>query len=354
MKKVLITLLITIALFSACKKSQQQNNQNNQQESTPEFNDGVVVFNTHYYKDAKMKLYGGPLKRGQKIVLGNNENIISKNNTKFVMMNFKMPESDDVLWVIGKYITSSGWELKNVYKTSRKIRTVKSPNAFYYQSADTLSRKTEIKQGVKVIVLEERATWSKIHTTNKAKPIKWMKTEDLTDSDVDFEIKKYITGIGNCIITTSSNFAKTLGYERSHTGDMAFDNNNRTAWIEGADGNGIGEWIKIQFKDGTYRFKISMINGLATEKLYKINNRVKKIRIETDSINKVIDLEDENMNFQELGEFEGSYIKLTIEEVYPGKDKDTSISEIKIKHLTTTSSNPSSQGTGNDGAQNFQ
>ncbi|MCX8009337.1 MAG: hypothetical protein N3A54_06625, partial [Patescibacteria group bacterium] len=68
----------------------------------------------------------------------------------------------------------------------------------------------------------------------------------------------------------------------------AFDGNINTAWVEGVEGDGIGEYILfyVPIKNSRYdskpaKINLSIINGYAkNEHLYKINNRVKEFCLE--------------------------------------------------------------------------
>lgn len=156
----------------------------------------------------------------------------------------------------------------------------------------------------------------------------------------------------------------------------AFDGNVNTAWVEGVEGDGIGEYIvfPINILGSRYdqkppKINLKIVNGYAKiEKLFSINNRVKKILFEVYEapitfvsnaetgdysfrrINKVllsfstlINLKDDRseqgfsytLKLQHTPskreKIYGLMGKLTIIDIYPGtKMKDTCISEISI------------------------
>ncbi len=61
-----------------------------------------------------------------------------------------------------------------------------------------------------------------------------------------------------------------------------FDNNLATAWVEGATGNGAGEYIIIAKENGFNQNKINLTikNGYQkSDYLYKANNRVKQLQV---------------------------------------------------------------------------
>lgn len=118
--------------------------------------------------------------------------------------------------------------------------------------------------------------------------------------------------------------------------ENVIDNNKSTAWIEGVDGDGIGEYIKFSSKN-TFRVdKIDIINGLTkSEKTYKNNNRIKKIIIEfSDKSQQVYELKDNNMDYQtiDIGGKNTNSIKIIIQYVYTESRvyQDSCISEIAI------------------------
>ncbi|MDH5656972.1 MAG: hypothetical protein OEZ34_13745, partial [Spirochaetia bacterium] len=129
-----------------------------------------------------------------------------------------------------------------------------------------------------------------------------------------------------------------------------FDRNQQTAWCEGAEGDGIGEYNFIQFTvdDSDAKFnlnEISIITGWTkSEDLYKRNKRVSKIVIDTypdveeggESASISGELENNNYDYQNIkdefffNENSTESIKITINDIFKGKDSDTCLSEIKI------------------------
>jgi hypothetical protein len=121
--------------------------------------------------------------------------------------------------------------------------------------------------------------------------------------------------------------------------ESLFDRALDTAWVEGVPGQGIGQWIVIEF-DGLRLVKgIEINNGYNKDRdIYEKNSRVKEIKIEfsgrqrrsvvlTDSgTTQPIPLPDDKP-------LKAYWLKLTIESVYPGKKPewtDTAISELHV------------------------
>lgn len=164
--------------------------------------------------------------------------------------------------------------------------------------------------------------------------------------------------------------------------EKAFDNNTKTAWVEGRKGDGIGEWIVIAMKSkpgvGVPQYEdyiknkkqlvltFEIINGLIINRtLFKANNRVKKAILEIYSaeirpaqggiyIDSAVTLNSRiELNLKDTMQVQKFTLKikskpkypiksglfllmgrLIIKEVYRGsKYRDTCISEIKLLHV---------------------
>jgi hypothetical protein len=134
-------------------------------------------------------------------------------------------------------------------------------------------------------------------------------------------------------VEASSTLADGGGY--SYKMSNLGDDNPGTAWVEGKDDYGIGEYI--EFKGYLYANGIAILNGLQKNKtVFDANSRVKKIKVTINGKeNCIVELEDK-MGIQifiplgyESGAEGENFIRFEILEVYPGtKYKDTCISEI--------------------------
>lgn len=130
-----------------------------------------------------------------------------------------------------------------------------------------------------------------------------------------------------------------------YSAGLVDDSVNGTAWVEGAHGDGISEWIAFEHDKEIFITGMDIANGyFKSEEVLKNNNRVKKIKVEFDNGQaKTFDLEDldyasytwpmayqfQTLDFEEV--IRTKSIKVTILEVYKGeKFSDTCISEIKF------------------------
>lgn len=135
----------------------------------------------------------------------------------------------------------------------------------------------------------------------------------------------------------NNNSSSHLIYKgKSYPADYINDFKNNTAWNEGVEGDGVGEWIEIKMNSPKKINGILIQNGYKkTEELYYQNNRPKTLRIDVaDYESFYVDFND-NYNDGFLIKFPETYettgITVTILAVYEGsKYEDTCISELKL------------------------
>ncbi len=139
-------------------------------------------------------------------------------------------------------------------------------------------------------------------------------------------------------ITASSQLGPEKGF--LYEPDNAHDFDATTAWVEGAKGDGIGEFITYHFMANSPPVtKVEVYNGyLKDENTWKVNGRVKKLKMYVDNVPFAILEVADNYNQQvfNLGTelqstVEGTDMELKFEilEVYPGTMyHDVAISEI--------------------------
>lgn len=143
-----------------------------------------------------------------------------------------------------------------------------------------------------------------------------------------------------------SSFLPSQG-DNKYNEKMLCDGNFNTAWCEGAEGDGKGEWIEFHLKDhpgrsaGKTAFKgINVANGyLKSKDIWKKNSRVRQFRMDINGKAVCyIDLSDSMFDQHVI--FSGAHysvgpgdvIRLTITEVYPGDlYPDTCITEIVLQ-----------------------
>jgi len=111
-------------------------------------------------------------------------------------------------------------------------------------------------------------------------------------------------------------------------GDLA------TAWNEGAEGPGIGEWVRFEFSRQWALARIEIANGYQKDdQRYFGNGRVKSLAIEySTGTTQLVDLLD-SKDIQTIIPTRQpvEWFKITIIDVYPGKIwDDTALSEVRI------------------------
>lgn len=151
----------------------------------------------------------------------------------------------------------------------------------------------------------------------------------------------YADQISNAIISSVSASSHLEEYYEStghlyHVPENTIDGSYRTAWVENADGDGIGEWIKLSF-DRTYTINgIEISNGYKkSADLYAKNNRPRQVRLHfSDGSYQDYDLTDTFEGAQRLTFPEPvttNSIMIELLSVYPGtKYQDTCITELQV------------------------
>lgn len=145
---------------------------------------------------------------------------------------------------------------------------------------------------------------------------------------------------------TASSELKGQG-DNTYFAKNAHDLSYETAWVEGAPGYGIGEFLEYHIKPENPRItEIIIVNGyVKSDNTWKNNSRVRKLKMYIDDKPyAILELEDtkaeqhfkvdpigyaDRQNFEHLKNKPGFTLKFKIEEVYRGlKWEDTAITEI--------------------------
>lgn len=139
---------------------------------------------------------------------------------------------------------------------------------------------------------------------------------------------------GRASFCTSSELSPQSG--NSYGALNLFDNDPRTAWVEGKQDEGLGEYLAIDFEDERDVRAIDLLNGYTkSERLFFRNTRVRTLSI-TASNGARADLslrDDGDWQRLELTGFEDiTWLKLEIGGVYAGSHyPDTAISELRLQ-----------------------
>lgn len=123
---------------------------------------------------------------------------------------------------------------------------------------------------------------------------------------------------------------------QSNTYDQAntIDGSQSTAWIEGVDGPGWGEWIRFDFDREINLHRILILPGYFKSKaIWASNNRISAAAFSfSDGTKRIINFPD-RMERQkvDVGSIKTRWVRIELEDFYFGKDPDTSISEVAFE-----------------------
>lgn len=149
---------------------------------------------------------------------------------------------------------------------------------------------------------------------------------------------------GDFIDAIASNF-KTTGWESITASSILdpnkpnyipkniADQNTATAWVEGKEDDGVGEWIKFESPSVQEIYKVDIYNGYQKSyELFQANSRLKAVKIEFSDGTSLIKTFKDDLGKTSimLGKpVRTTSIKFTILDIYKGKKySDTCISEI--------------------------
>ncbi|MHB1343675.1 MAG: discoidin domain-containing protein [Thermoleophilia bacterium] len=107
-----------------------------------------------------------------------------------------------------------------------------------------------------------------------------------------------------------------------------------TAWSEGAEGAGVGEWVQLDLNGPTTLAAIEIANGYQKdERRFRGNPRVERLRVEySDGSSRTVRLHDD-MGFQIItaSPTPTEWVRFVIESTYPGDTwEDASLSEVRL------------------------
>lgn len=191
-----------------------------------------------------------------------------------------------------------------------------------------------IALGIVAIIFVNKSNHSK-HVEEKTNINEKTNTSEKTNNDDETVQNSASIHYSLSDVTASS----TLGNEGKISYNIAniTDNNSSTAWVEGKNGDGIGEYVEFDYTGPVYLSSITIANGYRkSESLYYKNNRVKELKIVLDDgTYKVLSLGDDYYNsiqtFDLNLDVSSKSFKIYIESVYHGnKYDDTCIDEISI------------------------
>ena len=240
---------------------------------------------------------------------------------------------------------TEGWIRKVYIHKGKKQVIVFTEPAKLYDQPDLDSRIiAALPAGTKALMLRTKDQWYDVSINSGQNG--WVKKGTFKKgSDVTSRLRHEVAlgEIGRSFVESSSMLPEGGGC--TYTVMNLFDKNPGTTWQVG--NAGIGDWVEVTFPEPV-SIKVSMINGFvkvdprfaqygANGDLYKLNNRVKSMRVEyldSGGIQRasIINFADTMRDYQDAGVYKNVLrIRFIIESVYKGlKWNDTALGELKI------------------------
>jgi hypothetical protein len=135
-------------------------------------------------------------------------------------------------------------------------------------------------------------------------------------------------------ITGSASSVRLAVQTNTYYPANAIDGKRSTAWIEGVDGPGLGEWIRFDFDREINLHRILIQPGyFKSPAVWAENNRIQTLTaFFSDGSSRDLTFTD-RMDSQkvDIGSVRTKWVKLVIKSVYYGSDPDTAISEIAFE-----------------------
>jgi hypothetical protein len=135
-------------------------------------------------------------------------------------------------------------------------------------------------------------------------------------------------------ISSSASSIRLAVQANTYYASNAIDGKRATAWIEGADGPGIGEWIRFDFDREINLHRILWQPGyFKSPTIWNQNNRLATVRAEfSDGTWRELKFVD-RMESQkvDVGAVRTRWVKFVITGVHYGSDPDTAVSEIAFE-----------------------
>jgi hypothetical protein len=158
--------------------------------------------------------------------------------------------------------------------------------------------------------------------------------EKTAGSDRDDIVSSTPGNGGPLRITASSSSVRLAVQSNTYYPSNAIDGKRSTAWIEGVDGVGIGEWIQFDFDREINVHRILIQPGyFKSPAIWSQNNRLATVTARfSDGSSRQLNFDDIMQSQKvDLGSIKTRWVRLVIESVYYGSDPDTAISEVAFE-----------------------
>ena len=158
--------------------------------------------------------------------------------------------------------------------------------------------------------------------------------EKSTRNDRDDIVSSTPGNGGPLKITASSSSVRLAVQTNTYYPSNAIDGKRSTAWIEGVDGVGIGEWIQFDFDREINVHRILIQPGyFKSPAIWSQNNRLATVTARfSDGSSRQLNFDDIMQSQKvDVGSIKTRWVRLVIESVYYGSDPDTAISEVAFE-----------------------
>lgn len=135
-------------------------------------------------------------------------------------------------------------------------------------------------------------------------------------------------------INASSSSNRLAVQANTYYPSNAIDGKKSTAWIEGVDGAGIGEWIRFDFNREITLHRILWQPGyFKSPMIWSQNNRLASVTAEfSDGTSRTINFTDQMESQRtDIGSVRTKWVRFIIKSVYYGTDPDTALSELAFE-----------------------
>jgi hypothetical protein len=157
-------------------------------------------------------------------------------------------------------------------------------------------------------------------------------TDGANGNDAPSSGERGSTAANNIKATASSTRPALAG--NTYGPDNVLDGRLMTAWAEGVDGAGIGEWIRCDFSREVTLRRISIAPGyFKSPQIWARNNRLAAATFYfSDGGAREFRFPDRmEEQIVEVGAVRTSWVRIVINEVYGGTDPDTAISQLAFE-----------------------
>ena len=184
------------------------------------------------------------------------------------------------------------------------------------------------------------ALWRRSSTTTNSTQSNNTVTSEGNQSSADGANRNDARAKGEQGSAAASNIKATASSTRpalagnTYVAGNVLDGRLMTAWAEGVDGAGIGEWIRCDFNREVTLQRISIAPGyFKSPQIWARNNRLASaIFYFSDGTSREFRFSDRMVEQMiEVGAVRTSWVRIVIDEVYSGTDPDTAISQLAFE-----------------------